>query len=81
MMGGVLGTLPEGSSIVLRALPAAASVSSAELAEDMEDERDLMPFEVLDACFALYAGEKPCKKETIVDGDSPQLGVFACQTP
>jgi NAD+ synthase (glutamine-hydrolysing) len=31
---------------------------SAELAEDMEDERDLMPFPVLDACFALYAGEK-----------------------
>jgi NAD+ synthase (glutamine-hydrolysing) len=31
---------------------------SAELAEDMEDERDLMPFPILDACFALYAGEK-----------------------
>jgi NAD+ synthase (glutamine-hydrolysing) len=31
---------------------------SAELAEDMEDEKDLMPFVVLDACFALYAGEK-----------------------
>jgi NAD+ synthase (glutamine-hydrolysing) len=31
---------------------------SAELAEDMEDEKDLMPFLVLDACFALYAGEK-----------------------
>ncbi len=31
---------------------------SAELADDMEDERDLMPFPVLDACFALYAGEK-----------------------
>jgi len=31
---------------------------SAELAPDMEDERDLMPFPVLDACFALYAGEK-----------------------
>jgi NAD+ synthase (glutamine-hydrolysing) len=31
---------------------------SAELALDMEDERDLMPFPVLDACFALYAGEK-----------------------
>jgi NAD+ synthase (glutamine-hydrolysing) len=24
----------------------------------MEDEKDLMPFPVLDACFALYAGEK-----------------------
>jgi NAD+ synthase (glutamine-hydrolysing) len=32
--------------------------ASAELAEAMEDERDLMPFPVLDACFALYAGEK-----------------------
>ena len=31
---------------------------SAELDDDMEDERDLMPFPVLDACFALYAGEK-----------------------
>jgi NAD+ synthase (glutamine-hydrolysing) len=32
--------------------------ASAELADDQEDERDLMPFPVLDACFALYAGEK-----------------------
>jgi NAD+ synthase (glutamine-hydrolysing) len=32
--------------------------ASAELAEDQEDERDLMPFPVLDACFALLAGEK-----------------------
>lgn len=32
--------------------------ASAELAPDMEDEKDLMPFAVLDACFALYAGEK-----------------------
>jgi NAD+ synthase (glutamine-hydrolysing) len=32
--------------------------ASAELAADMEDEKDLMPFYVLDACFALYAGEK-----------------------
>ncbi len=32
--------------------------ASAELAPDMEDEKDLMPFPVLDACFALYAGEK-----------------------
>jgi NAD+ synthase (glutamine-hydrolysing) len=35
-----------------------AKPASAELAADMEDERDLMPFPVLDACFALYAGEK-----------------------
>ncbi len=32
--------------------------ASAELAAGMEDEKDLMPFPVLDACFALYAGEK-----------------------
>lgn len=32
--------------------------ASAELAEDQEDERELMPFPVLDACVALYVGEK-----------------------
>jgi NAD+ synthase (glutamine-hydrolysing) len=32
--------------------------ASAELSEDQEDERELMPFVVLDACFALFAGEK-----------------------
>jgi len=32
--------------------------ASAELAEDQEDEKELMPFPVLDACFALFAGEK-----------------------
>lgn len=32
--------------------------ASAELAEDQEDERDLMPFPVLDACFELFAGAK-----------------------
>ncbi|HVS19028.1 MAG TPA: NAD(+) synthase, partial [Planctomycetota bacterium] len=35
-----------------------AKPASAELAPDQEDERDLMPFAVLDACFALYAGER-----------------------
>lgn len=35
-----------------------ATNASAELSEDQEDERDLMPFPVLDACFALFAGEK-----------------------
>ena len=29
-----------------------------ELAENQEGEKELMPFPVLDACFALYAGEK-----------------------
>jgi NAD+ synthase (glutamine-hydrolysing) len=32
--------------------------ATAELADDQEDERDLMPFPVLDACFALFVGEK-----------------------
>ncbi len=35
-----------------------ATTASAELAPNQEDERDLMPFPVLDACFALFAGEK-----------------------
>jgi NAD+ synthase (glutamine-hydrolysing) len=39
--------------------------ASAELADDMEDEKDLMPFPVLDACFALYAGEKMSEDETL----------------
>jgi NAD+ synthase (glutamine-hydrolysing) len=37
--------------------------ASAELAEDMEDEKDLMPFPILDACFALFAGEKMAPDE------------------
>ncbi len=37
--------------------------ASAELAEDQEDEKELMPFKVLDACFALYAGEKMAPAE------------------
>ena len=37
--------------------------ASAELAEDQEDERELMPFVVLDACFALFAGEKMAPHE------------------
>ncbi len=39
--------------------------ASAELAEDQEDERDLMPFQVLDACFYLYAGEKMSPDEVV----------------
>jgi NAD+ synthase (glutamine-hydrolysing) len=37
--------------------------ASAELADNQEDERDLMPFPVLDACFYLYAGEKMARDE------------------
>lgn len=40
--------------------------ASAELAPDQEDEKDLMPFPVLDACFALYAGEKLHEAELVV---------------
>ncbi len=40
--------------------------ASAELADDMEDEKDLMPFPVLDACFALYAGEKMSEREVLL---------------
>lgn len=40
-----------------------AKPASAELAPGMEDEKDLMPFHVLDACFALYAGEKMAPAE------------------
>jgi NAD+ synthase (glutamine-hydrolysing) len=57
---------------------------SAELAEDMEDERDLMPFPVLDACFALYAGEKMDPSEVKIvlgslfpDTDAAQLDAWA----
>jgi NAD+ synthase (glutamine-hydrolysing) len=40
--------------------------ASAELAENQEDEQDLMPFPVLDACFYLYAGEKMARDEVAV---------------
>jgi NAD+ synthase (glutamine-hydrolysing) len=40
--------------------------ASAELADDQEDERELMPFPVLDACFALFAGEKMSADEVAV---------------
>jgi NAD+ synthase (glutamine-hydrolysing) len=43
-----------------------AKPASAELADAQEDERDLMPFPVLDACFALYAGEKMAPDEVTV---------------
>jgi NAD+ synthase (glutamine-hydrolysing) len=40
-----------------------AKPASAELADDQADEKDLMPFPVLDACFALYAGERMAPNE------------------
>ena len=47
--------------------------ASAELADDQEDEKDLMPFPVLDACFALYAGEKmsPTEVRDVLRACSP----------
>ncbi len=50
--------------------------ASAELAEDQEDERELMPFPVLDACFALYAGEKMSVEEvaTVLGAMFPEHG-------
>ena len=46
--------------------------ASAELADDQEDERELMPFPVLDACFALFAGEKMSPDE-VVAGSARRL--------
>lgn len=40
------------------AIAIAASKASAELEADQEDEKDLMPFPVLDACLQLFAGDK-----------------------
>ncbi len=71
MMGGysLLGNMPK--TVVIALLHHLYSIykwpslgkllqtkASAELAENQEDEKDLMPFPVLDACFALFAGEK-----------------------
>jgi NAD+ synthase (glutamine-hydrolysing) len=42
-----------------------ASRPSAELAPDQEDEKDLMPFAVLDTCYALFAGEKMSPSEVL----------------
>ncbi len=53
-------TMWEGIRLTLR------KPASAELADDQEDERDLMPFAVLDACFALFAGEKMSTAEVAV---------------
>ncbi|HEY2510776.1 MAG TPA: NAD(+) synthase, partial [Polyangiaceae bacterium] len=59
----LLETLPpervEGIRLTLK------KPASAELADDMEDEKDLMPFPVLDACFALFAGEKMSEGEVL----------------
>ena len=63
-----------------------AKPASAELAADQEDERDLMPFPVLDACFALYVGEKmtPAEVADVLcemfdDHDPTQLRAWAAR--
>jgi NAD+ synthase (glutamine-hydrolysing) len=73
----LLETLPpertEGIRLTLK------KPATAELAADMEDEKDLMPFPVLDACFALYAGEKMNEPEVLAallamfPGEDPSL--------
>jgi NAD+ synthase (glutamine-hydrolysing) len=57
----LLETLPEDRCEAIRLT--LKKPASAELAEGMEDEKELMPFPVLDACFALYAGEKMSEHE------------------
>jgi NAD+ synthase (glutamine-hydrolysing) len=57
----LLETLPEERRESIRLT--LRKPASAELADGMEDEKDLMPFPVLDACFALYAGEKMSEHE------------------
>ena len=37
--------------------------ASAELADDQKDERDLMPFEILDLCYWLFVKEKKCPQD------------------
>lgn len=71
LMGGysLIGNVPKTQVIALlhhfhsaykiKSLAALLKLqASAELEDDQEDERDLMPFAVLDACFELFAGEK-----------------------
>ncbi len=76
LMGGysLIGNLPKTVVIALLEYIAArypwlavkkllGTKASAELAPDQEDERDLMPFPVLDACYALFVGEKLTPQE------------------
>lgn len=46
-----------------------------ELAENQEGEKELMPFAILDACFALYAGEKygPAEMKQALAGIFPDV--------
>jgi NAD+ synthase (glutamine-hydrolysing) len=49
----------EGVRIVL------SHPAGPELAADQEGEKELMPFPVLDACFAMHAGEKMAGEEIV----------------
>jgi NAD+ synthase (glutamine-hydrolysing) len=53
-----------------------------ELAADQEGEKELMPFPILDACFALYAGEKLGPDEIVAALRSifPQVAIETLQT-
>jgi len=48
--------------------------ATAELAPNQEDERDLMPYPVLDACIALHIGEKlsPAEVASVLPGLFPE---------
>jgi NAD+ synthase (glutamine-hydrolysing) len=52
-----------------------AHPAGPELAANQEGEKELMPFPLLDACFALYAGEKLSPAEMVIALESifPQL--------
>ena len=43
-----------------------AAPAGPELAKDQVGEEELMPFPILDACFALYAGEKLAPEEIVL---------------
>jgi NAD+ synthase (glutamine-hydrolysing) len=49
--------------------------ASAELAPGQEDERDLMPYPVLDACLALHVGERltPAEVAEVLPGLFPEI--------
>lgn len=78
MMGALAPMANEPKTVVIGELAYVAEVydlevirrlldtkASAELKPGQEDEKDLMPFPVLDACFALFVGEKMLTDEVL----------------
>jgi leucyl aminopeptidase len=47
-----------------------------ELAPDQQGEKELMPYAVLDACFALHAGEKMSADDMVTALGSHRAGIF-----